>query len=142
MWRAREFRHALPVQRHFLRSNIISLTYAVDNLHIGTMSVVSHSITDASLFPQQVQDLVSLLSTPLPHDASGPRIPTAKSHNGEHENAEERVAELMKQISETCAGIADLVNIQDDLGPRHTRPVWHFFLHSLTCMMSEDAVNM
>ena len=106
------------------------------------MTVVAKNITDPSSFPQQVQDLINILSVPHAHDAAALRIPTAKSCDDGAAEAEARHVDLLKQISVTCAGIQQLLSIQDDLGPRQTRPVWHNFMQLLTCMLHEDTIGM
>ena len=97
-----------------------------------TMTITRHTLNDASSFPKNVQEIVNLLHQPPPCEGS---------HSVPKNTADEKLDQIPQLIAFTCASMNACMSVEDDLGPRHTRPIWHNFLGMVARTMNQDTIQ-
>ena len=117
-------------------------------------NTVVHDLLDRSVLPSAVGDLLDALNRPVPHLRRAVKdlpqtlswdeiqVSTWKQIIDGSPSVNEKLSDWLPIVLSQSKGIRFFVGIQDDNGPRHTRPLWHALVRILGTACHDEARTM
>ena len=106
------------------------------------MTIKLHTLNDAPSFPKNVQEIVNLLHQPPPYSDASEALPCEGSPSATKDVADEKLGHISHLIALTCASMKDLATVEDELGPRYTRTIWHSFFEIVARTINKDTIQV
>lgn len=117
------------------------------------MTVKLHDYGDTLELPLGVSELIKTLDNLVPEPCSCQAVPRMANAQVEsfwdelckrtpQKESSAKLRSALDSIIAISTGIEALTSIEDDYGPRHTRPLWHTFIRTLGRVCYENSATM